>query len=123
MDDRELARVFGLVRMAAGAVLFLMPGKGMKAWVGTTPMSTGARLAARGLGGRDFAIGLGTLIAIENDGQVRGWLEAGVVADAADALSTFSAMRTLPRLRGLFWLCATGGAAVVGAQLASRIDD
>jgi hypothetical protein len=123
MDDRDLARVFGLVRMVVGAVLFLAPARSMKAWTGTMPMSVGARLAARGLGARDFAIGLGTLVAIENEGQVRGWLEAGVVADAADTVSMISSLNALPKPRGLFWLATSGGAALFGAQLATRVDE
>ena len=46
-----------------------------------------APLFARMLGGRDIALGLGTVIALDRGKPVRGWLEGSVLADAVDCVA------------------------------------
>jgi hypothetical protein len=75
------------------------------------------------MGGRDLALGLGLLVALENDGEVSRWLEAGAVADASDALATLGAARELPFWRLAPLLAVTGGAALLGITLAAELDD
>src|ERR1700759_44133 len=43
-----------------------------------------APLFVRMLGGRDIALGLGTVIALDRGKPVRGWLEGAALADAVD---------------------------------------
>lgn len=81
-----------------------------------------AVLAVRMLGGRELALGLGGVMAARRAGAVRGWGEAGVLADAADAVT----LATSPALVG--WrrpatVASAAGVALVGAvaaRMASR---
>jgi hypothetical protein len=94
----------------------LVPKLALRAWPGRGAGDDAtARFLARSTGGRDLAIGLGTLLAIQRDAPVRGWLEAGMLADAVDALAILVAFRSMPKLKALF---ALGSA--VGSILTSR---
>jgi hypothetical protein len=81
-------------------------------------------LAARGLGGRDVAIALGTLSALEQGGgPARRWLATGVIADASDGLSALMQWRSLPRFRRLVTLLTASGAVLLGLKLAAAFDE
>ncbi len=125
MNDEDLARALGTTRLALGALALLAPQLTTKLWLGREAQadSLGARMAMRGLGGRDVAIGLGLLIALERGGPVRGWLEAGALADASDTLSTLVSTREIPRLRWFGSLLSTAGASWLGLRLASALGD
>ena len=121
-DEVEAARLLGLIRVVAGAALFLAPRRTARAWTGhhgDEPVST---LAVRGMGARDVAIGLGTLIALERGAPVRGWLEAGVLTDASDAAGTLMSWGDLGTPRALFWLATEVGSAYYGSRLAQALD-
>ena len=87
-------------------------------------------MLGRALGGRDLALGLGTLAALRavppasaaagiSAGAAAGtagvWVGFGAVADSLDLVTTVAAWDELPAVGR--WLIATsaGGAAVVGA--------
>jgi hypothetical protein len=74
------------------------------------------------MGARDVALGLGMLIALENDGQVRGWLEASALADAGDAASTILSWNRFESVRKVGWLAVEIAAAYYALQLADAID-
>src|ERR1700712_5135824 len=101
---RRLALANGVGRCALGLIAFSLPGIPLAPWVGEGRRDPSARLLARALGARDFAIGLGTVLALRHGGPVRGWVEAGGVADAGDGLGTGTSFTKLPpigRWRGL----------------------
>ena len=103
--------------------MLLAPSLVARFWLGRGAEDTVSRVALRGLGGREAALGLGTLVALEREKPVRGWLEAGALADAGDAFGVFTQKRNLPALR---WFLAAGiaaGSAWFSAQLASRFED
>ncbi|MGH2818209.1 MAG: hypothetical protein ACRDJS_07075 [Actinomycetota bacterium] len=120
--DEDVARLLAWGRMLLGGFALLAPRRFERMWVGDAAEGTLSHMATRGLGGRDVAIGLGILKAMEQGGGVRGWLEAGAVADASDALGTLSAWGALPKWRALFLLVLEVGAACVGMQAAETID-
>jgi hypothetical protein len=122
MEDKELARLMGLVRIAAGAALFLTPRLAARSWTGEKTESTTADLAIRGMGARDVALGAGLLIALERGAPVRGWLEAGAFSDAADAAGTLLNWRSMSNLRSLFWLATEVSSAYFGSRLAQSLD-
>jgi hypothetical protein len=122
MEDKELARLLGLLRIVVGSTLFLAPRLSGRTWTGEQTESTTADLAVRGMGARDAALGIGLLIALERDAPVRGWLEAGVLSDSADAAGTLMNWRSLSPLRGLVWFAAEIGTAVFGSRLARSLD-
>lgn len=125
VDDRAVARAMAGGRIAIGAGFLAAPGLALKGWPGGDDERPITRSLARSLGGRDLALGLGLLLAVNHDsgqgprgtlsGNVRGWLEAGMLADSADAVAIALAWRHLPRGRALVVL---GGAlaAVVAAR-------
>jgi hypothetical protein len=123
LDERELVQMLSFVRLVIGAGIFLMPRRLGRWWTGEEDISTTSRMALRSLGGRDVALAVGTLIALENDGNVRGWLEAGALSDASDAVSTITNWGDLPSLRRLLGLASSVSATMVGLNLAQSFDD
>jgi hypothetical protein len=61
-------------------------------------------------------------MALGHEVPVRGWVEAGGLADAADVVVTLAAFRALPR-RGRWLVLAAASAGVVSAALASPTVD
>jgi hypothetical protein len=122
MEEKDLARLLGLTRAVLGAGFLLMPKTSLKmAWGIDADGDVAAVM--RGMGGRDLALGMGLLLALENDGRARGWLEAGVLADAGDAVGTLLSWRSLPGFRRLLILGTAAGAAWLGLQLAQALDE
>ena len=103
-----------MARVAVGAVLFFFPGLSALMWTGERPGSAIGRMSIRGLGARDVAIGAGTIIALDEDGPVESWLQAGMLADAVAALAA-PHLKTWRRLG----LVALSGASVYVGLVAS----
>ncbi len=122
VDNKDLARMLSFGRIVIGFGAFLAPRRFGRAWTGDSTEETASALAVRGLGARDVALGVGTLLALEGDGPVRGWLEAQAFADASDAFSTLSNFGDLPVLRRWALLAIEVGAAYVGVKLANELD-
>ena len=122
MDDRELARMLGVGRVVIGLTLVLAPRRSVQGYVGEADPSFASQMFARGMGARDIAIGTGLLVALENDGEVARWLEAGALSDAGDFLSTLANLRELPTWRKLAWLLTAGSATFLGLRLAGALD-
>ena len=117
MTPRDQARFLNIARTAFGAALFLAPSLLGRPWIGDDADRPGTKAALRSMGVRDAALGIGALIALERDAPVRGWLEAGVLSDAGDALGALLGWRRLPAFGRLGVLVSASGAAVVGRQL------
>ncbi|MHB8671683.1 MAG: hypothetical protein ACYDAD_14180 [Acidimicrobiales bacterium] len=118
-DARSLARALAWARIGLGASAVLAPTLAGRAWVGPSEADRpGARVLARALGGRDLALGLGVVQAMRHAAPVRGWVEAGGLADAGDLAATLVAWRHLPpRWRVGIGLITAG--AVAAARLAA----
>jgi hypothetical protein len=122
-DDKDLARLLGLTRIALGAAALLMPNVAMRGLIGQRAEPYPTNLLLRGLAGRDIAIGVGIVTAIETGAPVRGWLEASALSDASDAVGTITSWKYLPGFRRLAFLALEVGAAAIGLQLADSIDE
>jgi hypothetical protein len=122
MDEKDLVRILGFSRLAIGAASFLAPRRVARIWTGESPEMAVSHLALRGLGARDVAIGLGMLIALENDGALRGWLEASALADAGDAASTVLSWKRWGNVRKVGFLAVEIAAAYYALQLADALD-
>lgn len=122
LDTADLVRTLALARIAFGATAFLAPRRFGKAWTGETTHDVTASIAMRSLGARDVALGLGALLALERGTKVRGWLEAGALADAADVVSTLSDFSSLGRIRRWLSLATAGSATYLGLALAEAIE-
>ena len=87
-------------RVAIGLALFLAPATTGRAWLGDVVDDAGAKMAVRGLGARDLTIGVATLAALDDDRPPLRWLEAGIVADLADAAAALLARGDRPAIGG-----------------------
>lgn len=122
MDDASLAMMLARGRIAIGVAAVAAPGLATRV-MGSRRASTGIAPAfARMLGGRDIALGLGTVIALDRGKPVRGWLEGAALADAVDCVASVLARKDMsPRA---FRATAGLGAAssLLGAALSRRLD-
>ena len=118
IDERAVAKAIAMGRIGLGTVFTLTPGLALRAWPGNGshdhPVS---RFLARSTGGRDLAIGMGTLVALGKGAPVRGWLEAGMLADAVDAVAVLTVIRSVPKGRALLVFAAAAGAVVAGRRI------
>ena len=122
MNPRELARQISIGRMAFGVAFMLAPAWAGRLWIGPDASRPGTKLFIRALGARDFALGLGTMLAMRHDRPTRGWLEASGLADAADAVVTVMAGGSIPpAARAAVPPFAAGSAALCGLT-AARVD-
>ncbi len=122
MDPAPLARGAAATRAAIGVALLAAPGPVAKRWLGDVSEQPGAQVAISGLGGRDLALGLGTLWAL--GGRKRGpraWLIASGGADLADLVAIIRSRRGLstPAIAGTAALA--GGSALLHAWLQSDL--
>lgn len=128
---RPAAVALAGARCALGLFALLAPDAAARPWVGAAAgaathsragrTEAGQRVLARALGGRDLALGLGALLAAGRGAPVRGWVEAGVLADTGDALATVASFRALPPVGRLLVLGASAGAALLGAAVAPSV--
>ncbi len=123
MDERQLARTLAAVRVVIGAVLLAAPGAAGRRWIGDVADDPRVKLAIRGLGARDLALGAGALRALEHGEPVEGWVRLAAVGDLADALSAVLGARRLGVLRATATVASAGAAAALGFTVAPRLDD
>jgi hypothetical protein len=126
--SRDQARLGALslagMRSSIGMAALLVPEALLKPWIGPRyARGPVAKLLGRALGGRDLALAAGPVLSMRHDGPVRGWIEAGMLADSADFLATVLAFGELPRRTRWLVLASTAGAAAAGAIIAASVDD
>jgi hypothetical protein len=114
---RAIAALNGMARCALGVVALTAPALPLAPWVGSGAADPDARLLARALGGRDLALGAGTLAALAGAGPVRPWSRAAGVADLGDLVITCVAWKRLPRL-GRLAVASAAGSGVIAALVA-----
>jgi hypothetical protein len=120
---RHSARAIAWGRVAIGITALVAPPVVTRPWVGPSADTTPAKLLARTLGGRDLALGLGTLRALSrSDEEARPWVALGGVSDAVDALATVVAFASLPRRTRWLMLGTCAGAALVSIRAAGGLD-
>ncbi|HSJ43637.1 MAG TPA: hypothetical protein VK923_03015 [Euzebyales bacterium] len=104
-------RGIAVARVAIGVGATLSPRLVSRLQFGTT--SPAQTITVRMLGARDLALGLGALLAARHGSSgLRGWVEAGALADGVDALAILRGGPAASRRRGLTVLVAGGSAAV-----------
>lgn len=125
IDVDATVKAVALGRIGLGLGYTLTPGLALRVWPGrpSTTDADGAllRMMARHTGGRDIGLGLGALFALKHGGPVRGWLEAGMLADVTDAVTILIAFRHLPRTRAVLMFGAALGTAAAGHRLARAV--
>jgi hypothetical protein len=116
MPVSPLATVLGAGRALLGLALLVCPGPILRRWIGRDDARAG--LLARGLGGRDVALGAGVVLAVARDGDPAPWLAAGVVADVSDAAATLAVGDRIPPAGRWGTVALAAGSAVLGSALA-----
>ncbi|MFP5297649.1 MAG: hypothetical protein ACLGHL_01520 [Actinomycetota bacterium] len=122
VETKDMIRMLSFGRIVIGAGAFMAPRRFGRAWTGGPAEETASVMAVRGLGARDVALGLGTLLALEGDGPVRGWLEAQALADASDTVSTLANFGDIPGIRRFVMLATAATACYLGIRLAGEVD-
>jgi hypothetical protein len=120
---RAIARGFAWVRIGVGAVLTALPSATGPFLGRQDARRTGSQVLARSVGVRDVALGTGVLLALRHDAPVRGWVEAGGLADAGDAVGVLLAFRRLPRTMRWILLAASAAAVATARLVAPGVDE
>ena len=119
---RRAAGAVAAGRVALGVAALIWPAVPARPWVGASADDLAARVFGRALGGRDLALGLGALAALQRPagegGSARAWLAAGALADALDVVASASSWHELPRHGRWLVTASAGGAALAGAAAA-----
>jgi hypothetical protein len=124
---RRGATAMAAARTAIGVVALVSPALVARPWVGAAGKGTPGKVLGRALGGRDLALGLGTLAALQqipppgtahDDGAAGLWVGMGALADSLDVLATAVAWDELPRIGRWLVAASAGGAAVIGGAAA-----
>jgi hypothetical protein len=114
-SGRDVLKQLAIARMAVGVAALAAPKTVGRAWIGAEGASPAVAMVTRAFAVRDFALGLGAYLATQKDAPVRGWIEAGLLSDAVDVVSTLRGPAPLTRK---LMIAATGLAAVVGGLIA-----
>ncbi len=117
MDARTLARGLALGRIGLGAGLVVAPVRMSRGWVGEDGTRRGAQVIGIGLGARDVALGVGSLLALERGTDARTWFAASVACDVADAVATHTRREALPPAGAVGVTALAGSAALLGLWL------
>jgi hypothetical protein len=117
-------------RIGLGVGALTRPAVVARPWVGPTGESQAGRVLGRALGGRDLALGLGTLAALQSSagpgidqpalsGVALSWVGLSGLADGFDLLITVGSWRTLPTRERWLIALASGGAAALSLTAVS----
>lgn len=118
---RRVGRLIALGRIGVGAVALAAPSIPLRPWIGARRGDAGALALGRAVGARDLGLGLGFVFAEHHGLPVRGWVEAGGLADGGDALATLLAFGSLPRLGRWAVLAAAAGSAAAAFTVAGSV--
>src|SRR3954452_8374751 len=122
MKPREVATQISVARMGFGAAFMVAPARAGRMWVGPDASLPGTKLFIRALGARDFALGLGTMLAMRHNRPTRGWLEASGLADFADLVVTIVARDEVPAASRVAVYAIAGPSAALCGLTAARVD-
>ncbi len=112
---RTAAAQLAIGRMAVGVAGFVAPRTFGRVWIGSDAGSSRVAMITRAFAIRDLALGLGAYLAIQKDAPLRGWIEAGLLSDSADVLTSLRG--PVPLARKLV-LAGASLAGVVGGFVA-----
>ena len=111
---RVAVAVLGL-RVAYGAALIAAPERLAKSWLG--PVGDPAKVALRGVGGREVAVHGLAIAAALRDKPLAPWLLASIAGDLNDIAATFAGRRGIPDGAPIKTALVAGGSAALTAAL------
>ncbi|HWG13399.1 MAG TPA: hypothetical protein VG268_09030, partial [Streptosporangiaceae bacterium] len=117
---RRGAAAMAAGRVGLGVLALARPAVLTGAWVGPSGQDHAGRVLGRALGGRDLALGLGTLAALRRP-DIQGaspaatsWMRLAALSDGFDLLITVGSWRRLPARQRWLVALSSGGATAVG---------
>jgi hypothetical protein len=118
----DLAVATGLVRIAAGILLFRQSGR-LASLAGARRDDRLVRAVVAGFGVRDLALGVSALAATRPGRDIRGQLRLQAAADAIDAAIVAAAVPSgrLPRGRGIVGVLIAASSALGHLQLSRTL--
>ncbi len=122
MEPRDVAIAIARGRIALGVAALAAPRLVGKVMFGRNGARGGTGAFARMLGGRDVALGLGVIIALDRGAPVRGWLEGSALADGVDLASSVLARDEMPDATFAVTAAAAAGAALAELWLSRQLD-
>lgn len=122
MNAQKLALFVGALRLGIGSALLVAPKFAGSIWIGENGGGKGVDVFARAIGARDVVLGARTLSAVRAEAPARHWLKLGFAADAADAVATALAFKTLPNSRRIAMPLIAGAVAAAGYVAAKELD-
>ncbi len=121
MEARTAAVALAAGRVAIGTAAFVAPGLVGRGWFGEDAGRPGTKMALRGLGARDAAMGVGLLAALDDPRRARNWVEAGIIADAGDFVATALGRGAGSRSAAAGVMLIAGGAAAAGLWIRDQL--
>lgn len=118
---RRVAIGLGAMRVGLGLAALVLPETAGRAWIGEGASGRDKAVLVRSLGGRDIALGAGTLLSSRHGGELRRWVLLGALSDFFDTLATAAGFTELPKWRRWLVLLASGGAAATGVLVAPNL--
>ena len=124
---RRGATALAVGRMGLGVVALASPVAVGRPWAGPSADSQAGRVLGRATGGRDLALGLGTLVALrrpagpEADRVAAAWIGLSGLCDGIDLLITMGSWGRLPPRERWLVAVAAGGAAATSLAAAAGI--
>jgi hypothetical protein len=122
MNPQRLASAVGALRLGIGAALVAAPRFAGNVWIGEGAAGRGTDVFARALGARDLLLGAQTLAAVRSEKASRHLLQQGFAADAADAVATALAFKSLTPGRRWLMPVVAGAVAFAGYEAARHLD-
>ena len=117
--NRAAVAVFGL-RVAYGAALIVAPERVAKSWLG--PVGDPAKVALRGVGGREVILHGFAIAAAVRGKPLLPWLTMSMAGDLNDIAATYASSRGIPDdAPKKTALVAGGSAALSAAVLAAEL--
>jgi hypothetical protein len=121
MEPREVAVSLARGRIALGVAALVAPKLAARALFGGR-VGRGTAALTRMLGGRDLALGLGVVIALDRGAPVRGWLEACVLADTVDLVGCALARHEMTATSFAPTAALAGASALAHVWLSRQLD-
>jgi hypothetical protein len=122
---RRGAAAMAAGRVGLGVLALARPAVLTGAWVGPSGRDQAGRVLGRALGGRDLALGLGTLAALRcpdiqgTSPAATSWMRLAALSDGFDLLITVGSWRRLPARQRWLVALSSGGATAVGLAAAA----
>ena len=121
MSGRDVARMVGAGRIAAGATLVIAPRLVTRAWLGADGDTAGAAVLARAMGIRDAVIGAIALHTLDNPQVGPRWQRTAALIDGVDLAATLAARRQVPATGVALAAVVASGAIVAELWAAGRL--